>query len=158
MKPERVVLFRPRTVLQVAGVLLGVACALWIVWVARQVITWILVAAFLALALNPAVALLQRRGLRQRLAAAAVIYLFALLVLAGIGWLLVPPLVDQVSGFGRAAPGYVHQLTAGKGPLGFLERDYHVVEKARQAVSNQGGSGGGASKLLGGASTVVSLT
>src|SRR4051794_6216332 len=156
MKPERVVLFRPRTVLQVAGVLLGVACALWILWVARQVITWILVAAFLALALNPAVALLQRRGLRKRLAAAGVIYLFALLVLAGIGWLLVPPLVDQVSGFGKAAPGYVHQLTAGKGPLGFLERDYHVVEKARQALSNQSG-GGGASKLLGGASTVVPL-
>src|SRR3954452_8629157 len=156
MKPERVVLFRPRTVLQVAGVLLGVACALWILWVARQVITWILVAAFLALALNPAVDLLQRRGFRRRGAAAGLIYLLAILVVAGVGWLLVPPLVDQVSGFGHAAPGYVDQLTAGKGPLGFLERDYHIVEKARQVASNQ--SGGGASKLLGGAGTVVSLT
>src|SRR3954454_11118109 len=157
MNPERVVLFRPRTVLQVVGVLLGVACGLWVLWTARQVITWILVAAFLALALNPAVDLLHRRGVRRGVSA-GLIYLFAILVVAGIGWLLVPPLVDQVSGFGRAAPGYVHQLTAGKGPLGFLERDYHVVEKARQAVSNRGGSGGGASKLLGGASTVVSLT
>src|SRR3954470_15498444 len=155
MSPERVVLFRPRTVLQVVGVLLGVACGLWVLWTARQVITWILVAAFLARALNPAVDLLHRRGARRG-GSAGPIYLFALLVVGGVGWLLVPPLVDQVSGFGRAAPGYVHQLTAGKGPLGFLERDYHIVEKARQLASNQ--SGGGASKLLGGAGTVVSLT
>src|SRR3954447_2619326 len=156
MKPERVVLLRPRTVLQVAGVLLAVASVLWVLWTARQVITWILVAAFLALALSPAVGLLQTRGVHHRVAAAGVIYLLAILVVAGIGWLLVPPLVDPVSGFGRGARGYVHQLTAGRGPLGFLERDYHIVEKARQVASNQ--SGGGASKLLGGASTVVSLT
>jgi hypothetical protein len=35
--PQRVVLFRPRTVLQVVGVLLGVAVALWIVWVSIRV-------------------------------------------------------------------------------------------------------------------------
>ena len=100
--------------------------------------------------------LLQARGIRHRVAAAAVIYVLAILALAALGWLLVPPLVDQVSGFGQAVPGYAHQLTAGQGPLGFLERDYHVVEKARQALSS--GEGGGGTKLLGGAGTVVSLT
>ena len=156
MKPERVVLLRPSTVLQVAGLLLGVAIALWVVWIARQVITWVLVSAFLAMALNPAVSLLQARGLKRRAAAAGVIYLVAILALAVLGWLLVPPLIDQVTGFGKAVPGYTHQLTAGKGPLGFLERDYHVVEKARDAFS--GGGGGGGTKLLGGAGTVLTLT
>jgi predicted PurR-regulated permease PerM len=155
-RPERILLLRPATVLQVAGLLLGVAAVLWIIWTARQVITWIFVSAFLAMALNPAVSLLQSRAVKRRLAAAAVIYLVAIIALVGLGWLLVPPLIDQVSGLGRAVPGYAHDLTAGEGPLGFLERDYHVVEKARQAVS--GGEGGGASKLLGGAGTVVSLT
>ena len=153
--PERVVLFRPRTVLQVAGVLLGVACAMWVLWVARQVITWVLVALFLALALNPAIGLLQARGVRRRGIAAAIIYLLAILAVAGAGALLIPPLVGQVSGFGDAIPGYAHQLTAGRGPLGFLERDYHVVEKARQAFAS---GGGGAGKLLGGAHEVVSVT
>jgi predicted PurR-regulated permease PerM len=155
-RPERVLLLRPATVLQVAGLLLGVAAVLWIVWTARQVITWIFVSAFLAMALNPAVALVQSRAVKRRVAAAAAIYVVAILALVGLGWLLVPPVVDQVSGLGHAVPGYAHDLTAGQGPLGFLERDYHVVEKARQAVS--GGQGGGASKLLGGAGTVVSLT
>jgi len=157
VKPERVVLLRPRTVLQVAGVLLAVACVLWVLWVARQVITWILVAAFLALALNPAVDALHGRGLKRRAAAAGVIYLAAILAVAAIAWALVPPVIDQVSGFAEATPGYVHQLTAGKGPLGFLERDYHIVEKAKETFSGQG-QGGGATKLLGGAGTVVSLT
>ena len=55
MPPERVVQFRPRTVLQVALVLLGVAAALWVVFVSIRVLTWVLVALFLALALDPAV-------------------------------------------------------------------------------------------------------
>jgi predicted PurR-regulated permease PerM len=156
MRPERVVVLRPGTVLQVAGLLLGVAIALWVTWIARQVLTWVFVSAFLAMALNPAVGLLQARGLRHRVAAAATIYLAAVAAIALLGWLFIPPLVDQVSGFGHAVPGYAHQLTAGQGPLGFLERDYHVVEKARAALS--GGEGGGGAKVLGGAGTVISLT
>jgi predicted PurR-regulated permease PerM len=152
--PERSVLFRPRSVLQVAGVLLGLAVALWIVYVSRQTLTWVFVALFLTLALAPAVDLLQQRGLKRRGAAILVVFLLALAFLAGVGALLIPPLIDQVSGFAKAAPGYARDLTHGRGPLGFLETKYHVVEKVREAVS----SGGGATKFAGGASTVLSLT
>ena len=151
--PERVVSFRPRAVLQTIAVLLGVALGLWVLYVARQTITWVFVALFLTLALTPAVTALQRHGMRRRGAATAVVFLVAVLVLAGLGALLIPPLADQVSGFAKAAPGYVHELTKGRGPLGFLERRYHVVEKARQAATN-----GGATKLAGGASAALSLT
>ena len=71
--PQRVVLFRPRTVLQVAGVLLGIALALWIVWVSIRVLTWVFVALFLALALEPGVRFLQQHGMQRRGAAVAVI-------------------------------------------------------------------------------------
>jgi predicted PurR-regulated permease PerM len=74
-------------------------------------------------------------------------------LLAAIGGLLIPPLIDQLSGFADAAPGYARDLTKGRGPLGFLETKYHVVEKVRQAAS-----GGGATKFAGGASAVLSLT
>ena len=150
MKPERVVLFRPRTVLQVAGVLLGVVTALWVVWVAHRVITWVLVAFFLALALNPAVRFLQARGLRRG-AAVAVIYLTAVGVAGLLAALFVPPLVDQIDGLVDAAPGYVADITAGRGPLGFLERDYQIVEKVRELTTGRGGN------ALGGADTVVAV-
>ena len=60
MPPERLVLFRPRTILLVLLVLLAVGIGLYVLWISRQVITWVLVALFLALALNPAVEWLQR--------------------------------------------------------------------------------------------------
>ena len=146
--------FRPRAVLSVLGLSLGVALALWVVYVARQVLTWVLVSAFLALALNPAVEWLQRRrGIRRRAAAAAVIYVGAIAALVGFAFLIIPVAVDQVRGLADATPHYVHDLTAGRGPLGFLQRDYHVVDRVRDALH-----GGGTAKLAGGAGTVVSIT
>jgi predicted PurR-regulated permease PerM len=141
MPEERLVSVRPRTILLIVGVLLGVAMALWIVWIARQVITWVLVAAFLAMALDPAVRALQRRGLSHRLAAAASVYVLVLLAIGAVVALFVPTLIDQGGDLVKAAPGYVQDLTHGRGPLGFLETKYHVVERLQKAVS-QGGGGG----------------
>lgn len=153
MGPERVVSFRPRAVLSVAGVLLGLALAFWIVWVSRHVLTWVLISLFLAMALNPAVEWLHhRRGVANRAVAAAIIYVAALLVLIGLGFLLIPPLVHQVSGFADAAPSYVHDLTKGRGPLGFLETKYHIVEKVRQSTTGHGAG------LATGASTALAFT
>jgi predicted PurR-regulated permease PerM len=47
-----------------------------------------------------------------------IVFLLVVLALAGVGALLVPPLIHQVQGLVRAVPGYVEQLTAGRGPLG----------------------------------------
>jgi len=57
---ERLVHFRPRAVLVVLGIVLAAAVTIEVVLLARSVIVWILIAVFLALALNPAVEWLQR--------------------------------------------------------------------------------------------------
>lgn len=153
MGPERVISFRPRAVVSVAGVLIALAMALWVVYVARHVLTWVLISLFLAMALNPAVEWLHhRRGVANRGVAAAIIYLTALAALVGLGFLLIPPLVDQVRGLADAAPGYVDDLTKGRGPLGFLETKYQIVEKVREAT--EGGNLG----LESGATTALSFT
>lgn len=139
--------FRPRTVVVVATILVGLAAALWIVWTARQVLSWVVVAIFLALALNPAVEWLQRRGMQRRGSAAAVIYLLTISVLVGLGFLLVPPLVEQVRGFVEAAPGYVDDLTKGRGPLGELEREYGIVDRLRELTGGEGGMSGAETAL-----------
>jgi predicted PurR-regulated permease PerM len=149
---ERVVSFKPRSLLQAIGLIIAVACALWVVWIARQVITWVLVSMFLAVALNPAVEWLRDHGVKRRGLAAAVIYLFALLIVAGILAALVPTAVSQIGDFVNAVPGYVRDLTHGKGPLGFLETKYHVVEKVQAAVK------GGGADLAGGAGAALSIT
>jgi predicted PurR-regulated permease PerM len=150
---DRVVSFRPRTVVTVAALLVGVAIVLWIVWVSRRVLIWTFVSAFLAVALSPAVDSLQRRGLHRRGAAAAVVYLVMIAVIAGLGALFIPTLVNQVNSLVDQAPSYVRDLTHGRGPLGFLETKYHVVERVQQAVK-----GNGSGRLAGGATAALDVT
>ena len=138
---ERVVTLRPRTVFVVLGVTLFVVLLLALVYVAWHVITWVLIAVFLAAALNPAVEFFERRGLKRGWASAVVFFL-ALVALAGLVYLLVPPLVDQIRRFIEALPNLVSDLTEGRGPFGFLERKYHVVERVRSAVKGQSGDVG----------------
>jgi predicted PurR-regulated permease PerM len=167
--PERFVLLRPRTVLSVAGVLLGLAVAIWVVWVSRRVLTWVFVALFLALALDPAVRFLQEHGMRRRGAAAAVIYIMAIAVAGLLAALLVPSLIHQAEGLADAAPDYVEDVTAGRGPLGFLQRDYQLVDKIREATESRGSSplgnagtlldfGRGVVTTIVGAITIIFLT
>jgi predicted PurR-regulated permease PerM len=76
-----------------------------------------------------------------------------LIVIAGIGFAFIPTLVDNVNNFVNAVPGYVDDLTKGKGRLGFLETKYQVVEKLEKYVKN-----GGARKLLGLSGAAISVT
>ncbi|MDQ3876323.1 MAG: AI-2E family transporter [Actinomycetota bacterium] len=150
---ERVIRFRARTVLAVLGIVLAVAAALQVLWLARHVLTWIFVALFLALALNPLVEWLQRRGIRRRGLAAGVAYLAALLAVAGLSALFIPTLVDQVNEFVEAIPGYVDDLTRGRGRLGFLQTDYQIVDRIRDAIEE-----GGAGRILGFSGTALAVT
>ena len=150
---ERVISFRPRTIITAAVLIVAIGVVLWIVWVSRRVLIWTFVSAFLAVALNPAVGALQRRGIRRRGAAAAVVYVLMLAIIAGLGALLIPTLVNQVNDLVDAAPGYVQDLTHGRGPLGFLETKYHVVERVQDAVR-----GNGSGRLTGGATAALDVT
>jgi len=134
---ERIVTFRPRTILAVFGLVILVVALLALVYLAWHIITWILIAAFLAVALNPAVEALTRRGV-GRGPASAIVFVVTLLVMVGIGFLVIPPLIDQIRDFVNAVPNLVEDVTKGRGRLGFLERDYHLVERVREAVETKG--------------------
>jgi predicted PurR-regulated permease PerM len=134
---ERVVLVRPRTILIVLGIVVVVAALFLFLYLAWHVITWILIALFLALALNPAVEFFERHGLRRGIAS-AVVFLLALAAFAGLASLLIPPLVEQVTDFIDAVPGFIDDITAGRGPLGFLQEDYQIVDKVEEAIETRG--------------------
>lgn len=139
--PEvRVVAVRPRTIFLVLGITVLVGLGLVLVLQAWHVLTWILIAALLAAALNPAVEAFERRGFKRGYAA-AIVFGIALLVLTGIGFLVVPPLVSQVSDFVNAVPDFIDDITAGRGPFGWLQDDYQIVDRIREAIERQGVGG-----------------
>ena len=142
--PEvRVVTVRPSTVLTVLGITALVAAVFLVGFLAWHVLSWILIAMFLAAALNPAVVMFEQRGMRRG-AAASLVFALALLVLTAIGLLVIPPLVGQVRDFVEAVPDFIDDITAGRGPLGFLQDEYQIVDRIRDAIDR-----GGAASVLG---------
>jgi predicted PurR-regulated permease PerM len=151
--PERIVDLRTRTVIRLLSIVIAVLVLVELVLAARRVLTWVAIAVFLALALDPLVNLIERRMHLNRAPAIVAAYVLLLVVTVGIGWSFVPKLTDEANGLARALPGYVHDVTHGRGRLGFLETKYHVVERVREQVNK-----GGASRLLGLSGTVLSIT
>jgi len=150
---ERVVRFRPTTILALLGITIGVFLLLEVVWIARQVLTWVLIAIFFALAMNPAVDWFQRHGIRRRGMATGITVILVFAGLALLGLLFIPTLVREVNGFAQALPGYVDDITHRRGRLGFLESKYHVTERVRTAVEE-----GGATRILGLTGTALAIT
>jgi predicted PurR-regulated permease PerM len=150
---EHVIRFRLRNVLGVILVVIAVLAVLEVLQIARQVITWILISLFLALALNPAVEFFQRRLTRRRLPAIAITYVISALVIVGLAATFVPTLIENVNDFAQAVPGYIEDLTAGRGWLGELADKYDIVERVREEVET-----GGAASLVGASGTALSIT
>jgi predicted PurR-regulated permease PerM len=152
--PERVVRVYTRTVLSLTATLIGVFVLLYLLWLTRQVLIWLLIAIFLAVALDPLVAWFQRLGLRSRGLSVLAAVLVVIAAVVGIAALLVPPLLTQINDLATSLPKYADDLTSGRGPFGFLERDYHIVERTRERVE-AGGSGGLLIGVAGGALDVA---
>jgi predicted PurR-regulated permease PerM len=150
---ERLVQFRPRTVFVVVAVILAVAAVLQVLWITRDVLIWALIALFLAMALNPAVDWLLDHGIPRRGIAVGIVYVGAIVAIIALSATFVPTLVREVNDFVDAVPSYVDDITKGRGRLGFLEREFQIVEKVREAVEKSGAAG-----VLGLSTTALSVT
>jgi predicted PurR-regulated permease PerM len=152
--PERVVRVHLRTALSLTATLIAVFAGLYLLWLTRQIIIWLFIAIFLAVALDPLVTWFQRHGVRSRGLAVLAAIVVVIGALTGVGLLLIPPLITQIGDLADSLPTYVEDLTNGRGPLGFLERDYQVVERVRERVEG-GGAGGLVIGIAGGALNVA---
>ena len=85
----------PRTVLVVALTVLVLALALFLGYELRQILRWVLIALFLAVALNPLVNWLHRHHVGRGLAI-GIVYLGLALLIAAVGAVVFLPLVAQV--------------------------------------------------------------
>ena len=99
-----------RAILRVVGVLLAVTLALWLIWVSRGVLTWVAIAAFLAVAINPLVNLLQDRLRLRRAPSILIVYILGAGLLTGAALLFVPPLIDAAQELTDEVPRYAERL------------------------------------------------
>lgn len=116
---------------------LGVALAYGIVRAlvsVHSVLILLLISAFLAIGLNPAVEFFERRGLKRSLAVTVVLIVvllaFALFVLA-----IVPPIAEQSGAFVKEAPHYLEDLK-GNGTVHSLDRRFGIIKQVQSFVSS----------------------
>ncbi len=93
----------------------------------RSVLVLLLVAAFLAIGLDPAVQALERRGL-GRGRAVGIVLLVVLVFFSVFGIAVVPPILDQGSQFVEAVPGYLQSLQSNP-RVAALDQRYGLLDR-----------------------------
>jgi hypothetical protein len=115
-----------RTIAATIGMVLLTAAVLLLGWEVRRVLTWIVVAALLAIILGPLVDITERRLHLRRALATLLVFLVAIVALAGILTMFIRPLATEGPQFIDRVPGYVEQARTGRGPVGDLVQRYNL--------------------------------
>jgi predicted PurR-regulated permease PerM len=119
-----------RAVAKVVLVAAGVIAVLYFSYLIRTVIGLVLIAAFFAIAIAPAVNWLEHRKV-PRWVAILLVYLSIAGGIFGIGLLIVPPLVSGVQTLANDLPGYVHDLRSNP-TFRDYDKHYHITQKLKE--------------------------
>jgi predicted PurR-regulated permease PerM len=98
-----------RAVLRTVVIVVAAVLMLYLIYLLRKPITWLVIAAFIAVAMSGPVSLLHRymkRGL-----AIALTYVALVAIPIALGVLIVPSLVDQIENLGENVPQYAQDVT-----------------------------------------------
>ena len=137
-------------VLRIALTVVGVGLSLYVVYLLRQPISWVLIAGFIAVALSAPVNYLERR-LRRGLAI-TIVYVGLLLVPIGLGALIIPPIVTQVEHFAVNAPHYAadaRDYIEKNSTLRGIQRKYDIAGQIQSKAKDLPGKLGSAASVLG---------
>jgi predicted PurR-regulated permease PerM len=153
--PERLEIDLPvRTILRVIVLVLLAAAAVDLLSAVSRILVWLATSLFLAVALQPAVRLAERR-MSHTLAVFAVFAGLTVVVCAFLA-LLIIPIASQVDRLRAAAPTYINDLRHNS-TINDLNTRYHLVAKAQDAAKAAPDKAFGAlSKLVSG--VVASIT
>ncbi|MEA2254120.1 MAG: hypothetical protein QOG35_165 [Solirubrobacteraceae bacterium] len=137
----------PRVIARNVLIVLGVLLAAYAIYLARQPLSWIVLAVFLAVAMSGPVNVLSRR--MRRGGAIALAYLGLLLIPVLLALIVVPPIVGGANDLAAKAPQYAAQARdfVEKNPtLRKLEANYGVVSQleaqAHRLPAKLGGAAG----------------
>ena len=132
-----------RTIARSVLIVVLVVLSLYLIYLLRTPLSWLVIAIFLAIALSGPVNLLHRR--MSRGLAILVAYLALILIPLGIAALVLPPLVDELTKLVNNAPKYVRdaqQWFNHNHTLHKLDQQYHIgtnlEKKAKQLPQHVG--------------------
>jgi predicted PurR-regulated permease PerM len=138
-----------RTVLRIVLIVVGVAFALYLIYLLRKPITWIVIAGFIAVAISGPINRLSKHMRRGFAVLIAYLCLFAVPV--GLAAIIVPPIVNGANDLANKAPEYAAQaqdFVNKNKRLRKIERDYGVITQLEDQAKKLPGKLGGAAGTL----------
>jgi predicted PurR-regulated permease PerM len=138
-----------RSVARIVLIVVGVVASLYLIYLLRKPIGWLVTATFLTIALSAPVNRLNRR--MRRGFAIALVYLGLLLIPIMIGALIVPPIVTGVNDLASNAPKYARDVTdfvQKNKRLRKINDDYQITQKLQAEAGKLPGKLGGAANTL----------
>ena len=138
-----------RGIVRIVLVVVCVAIALYLLWLLRKPISWVLIAIFLAAALSPPVNALNRH--MRRGFAIAITYLGLLAVPVLLIALIVPPLIGEANDFADNVPRYADDVTEyvqDNDRLREINEDYDITQKLEEEAGKLPSRLGGAAGTL----------
>jgi len=138
-----------RSTLRIVLTVICVAIALYLVYLLRRPIGWLLISVFLAIALSPPVNWAARR--MKRGLAIAVVYLGLLALPLLLMALIVPPLITEANNFAQNVPEYaedVSEFVEDNDRLRDLNKDYDITAQLEKEAEKLPGRLGGAAGTL----------
>jgi predicted PurR-regulated permease PerM len=118
---------------RVALTIAAVSAVLLALWSVINIVILVLMAAVLAIGLDPAVRFIERRG-RSRGRAVGLIFVAALGIAILFALLVIPPLVTQVGELADDIPGYAARLSERDDAIGRYVRENDVAERLQKFV------------------------
>jgi predicted PurR-regulated permease PerM len=138
-----------RLIVRTVLIVVAVAIVLYLIYLVRRPIGWLLAAAFLAVALSGPVGVLDRY--MKRGFAIALVYLGMLALPVALGALILPPLVEEGNNLADNAPQYARDITdfvQKNDRLRSLNEDYDITSKLQEEAEKLPGKLGGAAGTL----------
>ena len=122
---------------RVTVVVLLVVVGFGLLWILRGVALVMVASLVLAIGLQPSIRWLENRGLRRGWALAAIL-LAGLIVMIGLGIVLVPFLVDQISALVEELPAFVERLQEAPGMVGSIAQSIDIGSLAGGSEGQSG--------------------
>ncbi len=128
--------FTARSIARAVLIVVAVLLTIYVLYLLRKPLSWLIIAAFIAVAAAGPVNVLQRR--MRRGFAIAIVYLVIALIPVGLGALLIPPIVSQSEDLADNAPEYVQDVedfVNDNKTLQNLNEDYDITGKLQDEAA-----------------------
>jgi predicted PurR-regulated permease PerM len=137
------------TAARVVAVVIAAALGIFLLYLLKKPLGWLVLAGFIAIAVSGPVRLLERR--LRRGFAITIVYIGVLLIPVLIGGVLVPPIVEQANNLAVNAPRYAEDLTRtvqNNKTLHDFDKKYDITDKIKEQAGKLPNKVGDAAGVL----------